>query len=152
MSFLGRLSSRWSMVRARIALWAGRPRAARAALKDLLSKNPNSFPARFLLGMVYLAENSPMKARRELDLAWQIDPERFEKAYLRLRARYEDAPDLFETADAEHVPVAARAPARRADDFVDDAERRRFSEMPPISRDEIPRIDWDRFEDEISRG
>ena len=31
------------------------------------------------------------------------------------------------------------------------AERERFDEMPPITRDEILRIDWDRLQDEICR-
>jgi len=120
-------------------------------LKEFLSRNPNHFGARFLLGVLYLREASPTKARREFDLAWQVDPERFERAYLRLRARYEDAPDLFETAGDGAVPVVARAAERRLGDFRNEDEARRFAELPPITRDESSQIDWDRFQDEIFR-
>jgi len=108
-----------------------------------------------MLGRLYWRDRVPVKSKREFDLAWQIDPERFERAYARLQEGPDGAPELFtfssEVARPEvTVPMRVRE-ERRPDDFVDDEERRRFSALPPITRDEIHGIDWDRLEEDISR-
>lgn len=139
----------WYLLKARLALLAGSPLKARNALKAALRRNPSCFVAHFLLARLYWREESAIKAKREFDLAWQIDPERFERAYVRLKAASEDLPDLFSypTGGGEGVPVFdRRGRARAFGDFRDEAERRRFASLPPITRDEILQIDWDRFQ------
>jgi tetratricopeptide (TPR) repeat protein len=141
----------WYLLKARLALLAGRPPRARSALKSALRRNPNSFVAHFLLGRLYWRDQAVVKAKREFDLAWQIDPERFERVYARLRAQQEGVPELFTYPGEEGVRVSARRRVRRYGDFVNEAERRRFRSLPPITRDEILHIDWDRFQDEMQR-
>jgi hypothetical protein len=145
----GRLAEFWFLLEARLALLAGRRSRARSALKGALRRNPNSFLAHFLLGRIYWLDHAAVKSRREFDLAWQIDPERFERAYARLRTLPERVPDLFSNVNEEGVRVSARRRVRHYGDFVDEAEMRRFESLPPITRDEILHIDWDRFQDEI---
>jgi len=154
-----RLTEFWYLIKARIALWAGRRERARASLKGALRRNPGSFVAHFMLGRIYWRDHSPVKAKREFDLAWQINPERFERTYARLRAQHEGVPELFRyaTPGDESAQVRSAGAARETTDepvvgdFMNRAERARFSEMPPITRDEIMRIDWDRLQDEICR-
>jgi tetratricopeptide (TPR) repeat protein len=145
-----RIAEFWFLLKARIHLMMGRRDRARAALKGALRRNPNSFVAHFLLGRVYWRDRSIVKAKREFDLAWQIDPERFEGAYGRLRAQHGSVPELFSytgmRTEVEEVPVY-----RPVGDFRNEAERQRFDALPPITRDDILDIDWDRFEDEIYR-
>lgn len=151
MTAAARIAEFWYLLKARLALLAGwRPRA-RASLKGALRRNPNSFVAHFLLGRLYWRDQSVTKARREFDLAWQIDPERFERAYSRLRSQQEGVPELFTYPMGEEVHAfQRRARAHRyIGDFRSEAERQHFEEMPPITREEIRQIDWDRFEDEI---
>lgn len=140
----------WYLLKARVALLAGSAAKARTAAKAALRRNPNSFVAHFLLARLYWREQSAVKAKREFDLAWQIDPERFERAYARLKAVDEDVPDLFSYpmgGGEGGVPVYnRRGRARAFGDFRDEAERRRFASLPPITRDELLQIDWDRFE------
>jgi tetratricopeptide (TPR) repeat protein len=140
----------WYLLKARVALLLGSASKARTAAKAALRRNPNSFVAHFLLARLYWREQSAVKAKREFDLAWQIDPERFERAYARLKAVDEDVPDLFSCpmgGGEGGVPVYNRRGRVRAyGDFRDEAERRRFASLPPITRDEILQIDWDRFE------
>lgn len=145
----GRIAEFWLLVEARLAFLAGRRSRARSALKGALRRNPNSFPAHFLLGRLYWRDDAVVKAKREFDLAWQIDPERFERAYARLRTQPERVPELFSSPNEEGVRVSARRRERHYGDFVDEAERRRFESLPPITRDEILHIDWDRFQDEM---
>jgi hypothetical protein len=149
MAWARRIAEFWFLLEARLALLAGRRTRARRALKAVLRRNPNSFLAHFLLGRLYHANHSAMKSRREFDLAWQIDPERFERAYARLRTLPERVPELFPEGDDEGVRVSARRRTRHYGDFVDEAERRRFESLPPITRDDILHIDWDRFQEEI---
>ncbi len=149
MTLAGRLAEFWFLLEARLALLAGRRSRARSALKAAVRRNPNSFLAHFLLGRVYHLDEAAVKSRREFDLAWQIDPERFERAYARLRTLPERVPELFSDPQDEGVRVSARRRVRQHGDFVDEAERRRFESLPPITRDEILHIDWDRFQDEI---
>ena len=108
-----------------------------------------------MLGRLYWRDRVPVKSKREFDLAWQIDPERFERAYNRLQETPDGAPELFtfsSGARQPEVPVPMRVrEERRIDDFIDDEERRRFSALPPITSDEIHGIDWDRLEEDISR-
>lgn len=153
MSVAARTREFWYLLKARLALLAGGTAKARTALKAALRRNPNSFVAHFLLGRLYWREQSVVKARREFDLAWQIDPERFERAYARLRAQQDDVPDLFSyPMQAGGIPIVSRRPRTRIHgDFRDEAERRRFDSLPPITRDEILQIDWDRFEEQIHR-
>ncbi|HEX5136088.1 MAG TPA: tetratricopeptide repeat protein [Planctomycetota bacterium] len=145
-----RIYELWCLLKARVALVAGSTATARTALKAALRVNPNSFVAHFLLARLYWREQSVVKAKREFDLAWQIDPERFERAYARLKAVDEDVPDLFSYpmgGGEGGVPVYnRRGRARAYGDFRDEAERRRFASLPPITRDEILRIDWDQFQ------
>jgi len=139
----------WYLLKARLALIAGSAARARTAAKAAVRRNPNSFVAHFLLARIYWGEQSAVKAKREFDLAWQIDPERFERAYARLKAVDEDVPDLFSyPMGAEGgVPVYNRRGRVRAyGDFRDEAERRRFASLPPITRDEILQIDWDQLQ------
>jgi len=152
--FAARFTEFWYLLKARLSLLAGRRGRARAALKSALRRNPNSFVAHFLLGRVYWRERTIVKAKREFDVAWQIDPERFERAYARLRSQYEGAPELFAYPGAEEerpweVHVSVREPARIYGDFRTEAERQRFENLPPITRDEITSIDWERFESEL---
>jgi len=145
-----RIAEFWYLLEARLALLAGRRPRARNALKSALRKTPNSFVAHFLLGRLYWRDQAVVKAKREFDLAWQIDPERFERAYARLRTQQEGVPELFcYPVGQSGVRVSAHRPLRQYGDFVDDAERRRFESLPPITREEIHQIDWDRFESEI---
>ncbi len=143
----------WSLLKARVAILTGRRDRARTALKQAVRRNPGSFVAHFLLGKVYWRDRAVVKAKREFDLAWQIDPERFERAYSRLRAQHEQVPELFSyPGSLEEVTVPERAHSRRyIGDFADEAEQRHFRGLPPITRDEITGIDWDRFQDEIIR-
>jgi len=150
-----RIAEFWHLLKARLAYLAGRRDRARGALKSAIRRNPGSFVAHFMLGRLYWRDRVPVKSKREFDLAWQIDPERFERAYARLQEGPDGAPELFtfssEVARPEvTVPMRVRE-ERRPDDFVDDEERRRFSALPPITRDEIHGIDWDRLEEDISR-
>ena len=144
----------WHLLRARLALLTGRRDCARVALKNALRSNPSGFSARFLLGRLYLREGAIFKMKREFDLAWQVDPERFERSYARLRSQGEGAPDLFsfqgEGDDGVRVSAKVRQRSRHGD-FRDGEERRRLEHLPPISREEISHIDWDRFQDEIHR-
>jgi hypothetical protein len=143
-----RLYEFWYLLKARLALLAGADAKARTALKAAIRSNPNSFVAHFLLGRLYWRDEAVVKAKREFDLAWQIDPERFERAHTRLRAHQEDVPDLFSrpvTGGAEVSVFNRRGRVRAFGDFRDEAERRRFESLPPITRDEIHDIDWDRF-------
>lgn len=152
MTLATRIAEFWHLLKARLALLTGRRDGARAALKSALRRNPNSFVAHFLLGRLYWRDRAVVKAKREFDLAWQIDPERFERAYARLRAQQEGAPELFSySTDPEEVHVSARRRDRRFGDFRDEAERRRFQDLPPITRDEIHQIDWDSFQDELGQ-
>jgi tetratricopeptide (TPR) repeat protein len=152
---VARIYEFWYLLKARLALFAGALGKARAAAKAALRKNPNSFVAHFLLARLYWREQSAVKAKREFDLAWQIDPERFERAYARLKAVDEDVPDLFSypmEGGAGGVPVYnRRSRARAYGDFRDEAERRRFASLPPITRDEILQIDWDAFGEKNGR-
>ncbi len=147
-----RFAEFWYLMKARLALFTGRRDSARTALKHVIRRNPNSFMAHFVLGRLYWRERSVVKAKREFDLAWQIDPERFERSYARLRDQQESAPELFSDAslDEEQISVYAHvSSAGRLGDFRDEAERRHFEAKPPITRDEIRSIDWDRFQSEI---
>jgi tetratricopeptide (TPR) repeat protein len=145
-----RIYELWCLLKARLALVAGSTAKARTALKAALRRNPNSFVAHFLLARLYWREQSVVKAKREFDLAWQIDPERFERAYARLKAADEEVPDLFAYpmgGGEGGVPVYnRRGRARAFGDFRDEAEQRRFASLPPITRDEILHIDWDQFQ------
>jgi hypothetical protein len=141
----------WCVLKARLALVAGSTGRARTALRAALRRNPNSFVAHFLLARIYWREQSAVKAKREFDLAWQVDPERFERAYARLKAVDEDVPDLFAYpmgGGEGGVPVynRRRGRVRAFGDFRDEDERRRFASLPPITRDEILQIDWDQFQ------
>jgi len=144
-----------SLFRARLALMAGRRALARRVLKDAARRSPNSFRVHFMLGRLYWGERSGVKARREFDLAWQIDPERFERSYGRLKAHDEAAPEIHALADEppERAPVLStgRSLLLRGD-FTSEREARRFAAMPPISREEIESIDWDRLESEFEQG
>ena len=151
MNFTARVAEFWYLLKARMALLAGRRDRARASLKSALRKNPGSFVAHFLLGRLYWRDRAVAKAKREFDLAWQIDPERFERSYARLRDQQEGVPELFSYASARDEEVS-RFGVRLCDDFMSDEERRRFRAMPPISREEILQIDWDRLQEEIYRG
>ena len=153
MNAAARIAEFWYLLKARLALLAGRRKRARASLKGAVRRNPASFVAHFLLGRLYWVDRSVVKAKREFDLAWQIDPERFERSYARLRAQYEGIPELFpDTAlDQEEEITVTRRRARRFGDFTTREEKQRFEVLPPITRDEILEIDWDRFEDEIYR-
>jgi len=146
-----RISEFWHLLKARLALLTGRREGARSALKAALRRNPNSFVAHFLLGRLYWRDRAVVKAKREFDLAWQIDPERFERAYGRLRGQQEGAPELFAypgVPQEVHV-TARREPKAYYGDFRDEEELRRFRNMPPITRDEIHSIDWDSFEEHL---
>ncbi|HEY7728571.1 MAG TPA: tetratricopeptide repeat protein [Candidatus Eisenbacteria bacterium] len=151
MSPSARVYEFWYLLKARLALLAGSVAKARTALKGALRRNPNSFVAHFLLGRVYWREESVVKAKREFDLAWQIDPERFERAYMRLRAGDDELPDLFAYPMGAGIPVLRRGRTRAFGDFRDEAERRQFEPLPPITRDEILQIDWDRFAEQIHK-
>jgi hypothetical protein len=151
-NFTAKIAEFWHLLKARLALLAGRRGRARMALKAAVRRNPSSFMAHFMLGRVYWRDRAVVKAKREFDLAWQIDPERFERAYARLQTQHEGVPELFSyPAGVGEVPVSVRRPASGADDFRSESERRRLRDLPPITRDEILRIDWDRFEEEILR-
>ena len=139
----------WYLLKARLHLLAGKRDRARAALKGALRRNPNSFVAHFLLGRVYWRDRSAVKAKREFDLAWQIDPERFEGAYARLRAQHEGVPELFSYTGVREPELHYTAPY--FGDFRDEDERDRFDALPPITREDILGIDWDRFQEEIYR-
>ena len=95
MSLPAKLAEQWRLWVARLACFAGLRAFARNVLKSAVRRNPVSFRARFLLGRLYLFETAVTKARREFDLAWQIDPDRFEAAYARLKARFRGAPELL---------------------------------------------------------
>ena len=144
-----RIAEFWFLLKARLHVMAGKRDRARAALKAALRRNPNSFVAHFLLGRVYWRDRSAVKAKREFDLAWQIDPERFEGAYARLRAQHEGVPELFSYTGVQETELPSFAPYYG--DFRDEEERQRFEALPPITRDDILEIDWDRFQDEIYR-
>jgi len=151
-----RIAEFWYLLKARLSYLTGRRDRARAALKSALRRNPGSFVAHFMLGRVYWRDHVAVKAKREFDLAWQIDPERFERAYARLQDSPDGAPELFAYSasemPAEQVPVSLSLRRRhRPDDFVDEEERRRFSALPPITAEEIHKIDWDRLEEDIGR-
>ena len=105
--------------------------------------------AHFLLGRVYLRDRSIVKAKREFDLAWQINPERFEGAYARLRTQRDGVPELFSYTGGRRVGVATRCNEEHYDDFRSEGERRRFEDLPPITRDDISRIDWDQLEEQL---
>ena len=156
MNWTARIAEFWYLLKARLSFLTGRRDRARIALKSAIRRNPGSFVAHFMLGRLYWRDRVAVKAKREFDLAWQIDPERFERAYARLQESPDGAPELFAydlpDLPAEHVPVSLtlRSEAPQ-DDFVDEEERRRFSSMPPITRDEIHKIDWDRLEEDIGR-
>ncbi|MHC4937693.1 MAG: hypothetical protein ACYTHK_01830 [Planctomycetota bacterium] len=110
-----------------------------------------------MLGRLYWRDHVAVKAKREFDLAWQIDPERFERAYGRLQETPDGAPELFAYSlpevPPEQVPVSLTLRSEtRCDDFVDEEERRRFSALPPITPEEIHKIDWDRLEEDIGRN
>jgi tetratricopeptide (TPR) repeat protein len=145
-----RLAESWYLLRARLALLTGRREGARTALKRALGRNPGSFAAHFLLARVYWRDHAVAKAKREFDLSWQIDPERFERAYAHLRVREESVPELFSYA-ADPVEEASNFGLEPSDDFGSPEERRRLLSLPPITREEIGQIDWDRFQDEIYR-
>jgi tetratricopeptide (TPR) repeat protein len=155
LSIAVRIAEFWHLLKARVAYLAGRRDRARGALKSAIRRNPGSFLAHFMLGRLYWRDRVPVKSKREFDLAWQIDPERFERAYARLQESPDGAPELFTYAagsNRQEVPVSmSLQDETRSDDFVDDEERRRFSALPPITQDEIHGIDWDRLEEEISR-
>jgi tetratricopeptide (TPR) repeat protein len=142
-----RIAEFWYLLKARIALFAGQRHRARTALKAALRRNPSSFMAHFMLGRLYWRDRSIVKAKREFDLSWQIDPERFERAYTRLRDLQEGAPELLAyPPDPQEVPVTARSRGHvYYGDFMNEAERERFDSMPPITREEIHQIDWDSF-------
>lgn len=145
-----RITEFWYLLKARMQLFAGKRDRARAALKGALRRNPNSFVAHFLLGRTYLRDRSIVKAKREFDVAWQIDPERFEGAYGKLRTQHEGVPELFSyTGGRRGVRVVSRYRAEYYGDFRNEGERRYFQDLPPITRDDIRSIDWDRFEEEI---
>jgi tetratricopeptide (TPR) repeat protein len=145
-----RISEFWYLLKARLAFVAGAGMKARTAAKAALRRNPNSFVAHFLLARLYWRDQSVVKAKREFDIAWQIDPERFERAYARFRAAEEEVPDLFSYpmggADGGVPVFNRRSRVRQYGDFRDEAERRRLEALPPITRDEILHIDWDQFQ------
>lgn len=155
MGFAVRIAEFWHLLKARVAYIAGRRDRARGALKSAIRRNPGSFVAHFMLGRLYWRDRVPVKSKREFDLAWQIDPERFERAYARLQESPDGAPELFTYASGtsrQEVPVSmSLRDEPTSDDFVDDEERRRFSALPPITQDEIHSIDWDRLEEDIGR-
>ena len=151
MSVAARIPELWHLLRARIALLTGRRVRARAALKRALQLNPNGFQAHFLLGRLYWRERSQAKAKREFDIAWQIDPRRFERAYGRLRSQRGGAPSLVpaEMKQDRGVRVTAHRGSRRPPGHRNEDERRRIRDLPPITREEIHEIDWDRLEDDL---
>ena len=155
MSIAIRIAEFWNLLKARVAYLAGRRDRARGALKSAIRRNPGSFVAHFMLGRLYWRDRVPVKSNREFDLAWQIDPERFERAYARLQESPDGAPELFTYASGTNrheVPVSMSVRDESAtDDFVSEDERRRFATLPPITSDEIHSIDWDRLEEEIGR-
>lgn len=155
LNFPAQIAEFWFLLKARVYFLTGRRDRARAALKSAIRRNPSNFVARFMLGRLYWRDKVTIKAKREFDLAWQIDPERFERAYARLQESPDGAPELFaynaETAvEPQPVSISIREDTRY-DDFLDDEERRRFDALPPITADEIMKIDWDQLEDDIAR-
>jgi len=141
-----------SLFRARLAVLAGRRALARRVLKEAARQHPNSFRVHFALGRLYWHERSDVKARREFDLAWQIDPERFERSYSHLKARDESIPEIHALAGEPEKPAPVLSTGRSLllrGDFVSEREARRFAAMPPISREEIESIDWDRLESQF---
>ena len=149
----------WYLLKARVSFLTGRRDRARSALKSAIRRNPGSFFAHFMLGRLYWRDHVAVKAKREFDLAWQIDPERFERAYARLRESPDGAPELFAYTPQKPAPAPRIEPlsiplavgeTTRSDDFLDDEERARFEAMPPISAEEIRQIDWEQLEAEIS--
>ena len=140
----------WFLQKARIYMLAGKRERARAALKAALGRNPNGFVAHFLLAKAYLRDRSIVKAKREFDVAWQIDPARFESAYAKLRAQHDGIPELFAYTGGRRGPrVVNRYRTEYYGDFRNEGERRDFQDLPPITRVDILGIDWDRFEEEI---
>jgi len=151
-----RIAEFWFLLKARLSFLTGRRDRARVALKSAIRRNPGSFVAHFMLGRLYWRDHVAVKAKREFDLAWQIDPERFERSYGRLQETPDGAPELFAYSlpemPPEQVQVSLTLQSETpSDDFVDDAERRRFSALPPITTEEIHKIDWDRLEEDIGR-
>ena len=149
-----RIAEFWFLLKARLHLLAGKRDRARSALKRAIRRNPNSFMGHFLLGRVYWRDRSVVKAKREFDLAWQMDPERFEGAYARLRAQHQGVPELFTYTGGRRGEIRVVSPSRAKyyGDFRNASEARRFEDLPPITRDDISRIDWDRLEQEIWDG
>jgi hypothetical protein len=154
-SLPAKLAEQWRLWVARLACFAGLRAFARNVAKSAVRRNPVSFRARFLLGRLYLLETAVTKARREFDLAWQIDPDRFEAAYARLKVRFHGAPELLAalaaTGELPWEEPGTEAGAARLADFRDEEEARRFAGLPPIAREELETIDWDRFQEEIFR-
>ena len=150
LNLAARLAESWYLLRARLAVFVGRRDGARSALKRALQRHPGSFAAHFLLARVYWRDRAVAKAKREFDLSWQIDPERFERAYARLRSREACVPELFSYA-SDPVEELSRFGLQPCDDFGTPEERRRLLSLPPITREEIGQIDWDRFQEEICR-
>jgi hypothetical protein len=150
-----RIAEFWFLLKARLSFLTGRRDRARVALKSAIRRNPGSFVAHFMLGRLYWRDHVAVKAKREFDLAWQIDPERFERAYARLEDSPDGAPELYAynapEMPVEQVPVSLSLQQVPQDDFVDEDERRRFSQLPPITAEEIHGIDWDQLEEDIGR-
>jgi tetratricopeptide (TPR) repeat protein len=121
---------------------------------------PGHFTARMYLGRIYYSLDDFFRAEEEWYEAQRIDPRRFRRDRLPedFRLRFEEGEDVeedvfgpdpteeptFLTAepDEEARPVTRRF---RRGDFSSYEEYLRFKNRPPISADEIRRVDWDRL-------
>jgi len=85
---------------AKISIEKGEVKKAKIHLKNQLKENPQDSEARYLLGMIYLQNNSVLAAEKELQRAHKLNPDDTQKrlSYARIllnSQQYERIPSLL---------------------------------------------------------
>ena len=163
---LSRLLLQWSRL-----LWmGGRVEAADRAAYRAVTLAPESYAARLLHGKLLLAGGRGGDAIDEFRFAYHLNPHRFLSSQLPLAIREEVVllalvPEVPESREEGLEPrpfqdedwgELAELPSPSEDDllactdFQNLEEWRRFRALPPLSRDEVRRVDVDRLARQLS--
>ncbi|MAG58028.1 MAG: hypothetical protein CMJ83_17215 [Planctomycetes bacterium] len=161
------LKTRWLYVRARFLIMVRRSDVAHDVLLHLVTLDPASFRAHFLLGRTALHDGRRHEAVQELAICHRLDPDRFlrqplpaglvDEVTTRCLA-FPESPmfglppadagplpgewdDLFDSGWNDDLITTDSAP--EGTDFVNGEEYRRFRDLPPIDASDLEEVNLD---------
>jgi hypothetical protein len=139
------------LVRAERDLRSGRFVVAERRFAAAARRAPACFRAHFGLARVHVAQQRGPDARRELAIARHLAPSRYRELRRTLPTPYRDEEQPRSAGHGELVALPPPPAAAVRDDFVDDAERRRFRAMGPLVEGSGGDVVWDRLAAELER-